>query len=204
MSKCVHGRPCVHFVLRVTSSSGHYVTVENRRVGHRLVCQLHAIRYHRELGSQGGEIVWKGGGVTWPRGVCDMMCRTWTVLCSFLGGSDGEIPDELRERVSLTLLAVVAMEALCQMCEWVSFFPHSCVLVLKCDGWGGSAEPGHSSFHHMNPEDNTTFVYLWCCVVCICCSRGSLVSPHREGIHWEAIDWMDNAECLDLIEKVAF
>lgn len=25
---------------------------------------------------------------------------------------------------------------------------------------------------------------------------------YREGIHWEAIDWMDNAECLDLIEKV--
>ncbi|KAG7330718.1 hypothetical protein KOW79_004687 [Hemibagrus wyckioides] len=24
---------------------------------------------------------------------------------------------------------------------------------------------------------------------------------HREGIQWEAIDWMDNAECLDLIEK---
>ncbi|XP_047665748.1 unconventional myosin-X-like, partial [Tachysurus fulvidraco] len=23
----------------------------------------------------------------------------------------------------------------------------------------------------------------------------------REGIQWEAIDWMDNAECLDLIEK---
>lgn len=30
--------------------------------------------------------------------------------------------------------------------------------------------------------------------VCLC--------PHREGIQWEAIDWMDNAECLDLIEKV--
>lgn len=25
----------------------------------------------------------------------------------------------------------------------------------------------------------------------------------REGINWEAIDWMDNAECLDLIEKVS-
>ncbi|KAL0985675.1 hypothetical protein UPYG_G00160330 [Umbra pygmaea] len=24
---------------------------------------------------------------------------------------------------------------------------------------------------------------------------------NREGIHWEAIDWSDNAECLDLIEK---
>uniref|UniRef100_A0A8C5R5E2 Uncharacterized protein n=1 Tax=Leptobrachium leishanense TaxID=445787 RepID=A0A8C5R5E2_9ANUR len=24
---------------------------------------------------------------------------------------------------------------------------------------------------------------------------------NREGIHWEAIDWMDNAECLDLVEK---
>ncbi|XP_051998770.1 unconventional myosin-X [Xyrauchen texanus] len=24
---------------------------------------------------------------------------------------------------------------------------------------------------------------------------------NREGIYWEAIDWMDNAECLDLIEK---
>ncbi|XP_051563416.1 unconventional myosin-X-like [Myxocyprinus asiaticus] len=24
---------------------------------------------------------------------------------------------------------------------------------------------------------------------------------NREAIHWEAIDWMDNAECLDLIEK---
>lgn len=26
--------------------------------------------------------------------------------------------------------------------------------------------------------------------------------PHREGVQWDAIDWMDNAECLDLIEKV--
>lgn len=25
---------------------------------------------------------------------------------------------------------------------------------------------------------------------------------HREGVQWDAIDWMDNAECLDLIEKV--
>lgn len=32
--------------------------------------------------------------------------------------------------------------------------------------------------------------------VCVC------VCPDREGIQWEAIDWMDNAECLDLIEKV--
>uniref|UniRef100_A0A8C9V0E6 Unconventional myosin-X-like n=1 Tax=Scleropages formosus TaxID=113540 RepID=A0A8C9V0E6_SCLFO len=24
---------------------------------------------------------------------------------------------------------------------------------------------------------------------------------NREGVHWDAIDWMDNAECLDLIEK---
>uniref|UniRef100_UPI00358FB293 unconventional myosin-X-like n=1 Tax=Myxine glutinosa TaxID=7769 RepID=UPI00358FB293 len=24
---------------------------------------------------------------------------------------------------------------------------------------------------------------------------------NREGISWEAIDWMDNAECLDLVEK---
>ncbi|KAG7249920.1 hypothetical protein CRUP_007737, partial [Coryphaenoides rupestris] len=24
---------------------------------------------------------------------------------------------------------------------------------------------------------------------------------NREAIRWEAIDWMDNAECLDLIEK---
>lgn len=31
--------------------------------------------------------------------------------------------------------------------------------------------------------------------VCVCV-------PLREGIQWEAIDWMDNAECLDLIEKV--
>lgn len=27
-------------------------------------------------------------------------------------------------------------------------------------------------------------------------------NPHREGVQWDAIDWMDNAECLDLIEKV--
>ncbi|MEQ2173891.1 hypothetical protein GOODEAATRI_002212 [Goodea atripinnis] len=27
---------------------------------------------------------------------------------------------------------------------------------------------------------------------------------NREGIQWEAIDWMDNAECLDLIEKVLY
>lgn len=33
-------------------------------------------------------------------------------------------------------------------------------------------------------------------MACLC------VCPHREGIQWEAIDWMDNAECLDLIEKV--
>lgn len=26
---------------------------------------------------------------------------------------------------------------------------------------------------------------------------------HREGVQWDAIDWMDNAECLDLIEKVS-
>lgn len=25
---------------------------------------------------------------------------------------------------------------------------------------------------------------------------------NREGVQWDAIDWMDNAECLDLIEKV--
>lgn len=39
------------------------------------------------------------------------------------------------------------------------------------------------------------YIYIYTCVcVCLC--------PHREGIQWEAIDWMDNAECLDLIEKV--
>lgn len=41
----------------------------------------------------------------------------------------------------------------------------------------------------------------WCVCVCLCvcvCVFGLI----REGIQWEAIDWMDNAECLDLIEKV--
>ncbi len=42
------------------------------------------------------------------------------------------------------------------------------------------------------------YVYPWCVCVCVCVC----VSPRREGIQWEAIDWMDNAECLDLIEKV--
>lgn len=36
--------------------------------------------------------------------------------------------------------------------------------------------------------------------MCVCVFVS--VCPHREGIQWEAIDWMDNAECLDLIEKV--
>lgn len=35
-------------------------------------------------------------------------------------------------------------------------------------------------------------------MVCVCVSLHCI----REGIQWEAIDWMDNAECLDLIEKV--
>lgn len=38
------------------------------------------------------------------------------------------------------------------------------------------------------------FLYIYMMCVCVC--------RHREGIQWEAIDWMDNAECLDLIEKV--
>lgn len=38
------------------------------------------------------------------------------------------------------------------------------------------------------------YLYIYVVGVCLC--------PHREGIQWEAIDWMDNAECLDLIEKV--
>lgn len=38
------------------------------------------------------------------------------------------------------------------------------------------------------------YIYTWFVCVSLC--------PHREGIQWEAIDWMDNAECLDLIEKV--
>lgn len=36
-----------------------------------------------------------------------------------------------------------------------------------------------------------------CVYVCTC-----VFGHKREGIQWEAIDWMDNAECLDLIEKV--
>lgn len=35
-------------------------------------------------------------------------------------------------------------------------------------------------------------IHAVCVFLCLC----------REGIQWEAIDWMDNAECLDLIEKV--
>jgi len=27
-------------------------------------------------------------------------------------------------------------------------------------------------------------------------------SFNREGINWSDIDWIDNSECLDLIEKV--
>ena len=26
---------------------------------------------------------------------------------------------------------------------------------------------------------------------------------HREGINWADIEWVDNAECLDLIERVS-
>lgn len=43
-------------------------------------------------------------------------------------------------------------------------------------------------------------VLFWC--VCVYDKWGVCVSFIREGIQWEAIDWMDNAECLDLIEKV--
>ncbi len=35
----------------------------------------------------------------------------------------------------------------------------------------------------------------------------SLMKPHlliREGINWADIEWVDNAECLDLIERVSF
>lgn len=60
---------------------------------------------------------------------------------------------------------------------------------------------GHGSFHHMSLQDkysHCVFLVVYICIetwcVCLC--------PHREGIQWEAIDWMDNAECLDLIEKV--
>lgn len=31
---------------------------------------------------------------------------------------------------------------------------------------------------------------------------GSLFAYPREGLIWEDIDWTDNGECLDLIEKV--
>lgn len=39
----------------------------------------------------------------------------------------------------------------------------------------------------------------WILLSCLIC----LFLTFREGINWEAIDWMDNAECLDLIEKVS-
>lgn len=38
--------------------------------------------------------------------------------------------------------------------------------------------------------------------VCVCACAHCVFGHNREGIQWEAIDWMDNAECLDLIEKV--
>src|SRR4029434_889146 len=41
-----------------------------------------------------------------------------------------------------------------------------------------------------------------CLCVCVCFSLAFILLSFREGIQWEAIDWMDNAECLDLIEKV--
>ena len=31
----------------------------------------------------------------------------------------------------------------------------------------------------------------------------TVVGPFREGLEWEDIDWVDNGECLDLIEKVS-
>lgn len=65
-------------------------------------------------------------------------------------------------------------------------------------------QPGHGSFHHMLTLDNAAIVSSWLLMfmythgVSVCVG----VCLHREGIQWEAIDWMDNAECLDLIEKV--
>ena len=38
-------------------------------------------------------------------------------------------------------------------------------------------------------------VFSFC--VCLC------FAVFREGLEWTDIDWMDNGECLDLIEKVA-
>ena len=35
-----------------------------------------------------------------------------------------------------------------------------------------------------------------CVCVCVC------VCVFREGIDWADIEWVDNVECLDLIEKV--
>ena len=32
----------------------------------------------------------------------------------------------------------------------------------------------------------------------------TLDSTYREGIDWADIDWVDNAECLDLVERVQF
>lgn len=67
--------------------------------------------------------------------------------------------------------------------------PNSCKspwVLGQLPGWVTSAllhTPGHWLFH---------FTTLFC-----------LFLPIREGISWEAIDWMDNAECLDLIEKVS-
>ena len=29
-----------------------------------------------------------------------------------------------------------------------------------------------------------------------------LLCAHREGISWAEIEWVDNGECIDLIEKV--
>lgn len=69
----------------------------------------------------------------------------------------------------------------------------------KTFGWANSLDTAHlitCSFWTIPPLCLLGCLYLYIHMVCVC------VCPYREGIQWEAIDWMDNAECLDLIEKV--
>lgn len=125
---------------------------------------------------------------------------------SLTGQSDWEIADELKVGGSLPVLAVVTVWRHSARC--LNGTPLSHTVVFLC--WNVTAEGGQQC-------PVTAHFITWtlriipplctfsaCCDVCVSfwCSKASLVSLCREGIHWEAIDWMDNAECLDLIEKV--
>lgn len=77
---------------------------------------------------------------------------------------------------------------------------HMVEIVPRTDWAGGGA-----AFLSKDNLDVAHFITL-CLLSCLCLHAARTwtvcVCAPREGIQWEAIDWMDNAECLDLIEKV--